>query len=323
METGKIESEAEVNPWGEFAEKGSEVPEFDPEKAERMANLVKFTRFLERDLSVKKGMVEVGPRDEDNYNEEARIEYADRFYEGMRGMKADLKMMMKDYYPSETLETKLQEITEDIIKAGVNYRKLGKVYQRDITDMRPEFVDKVHEEAVGYYLSKDLHKLDERAQTVNEILHLVHSAVMNDEEVLESLPVIEKKVNDYGMGAVLYGDEEAKNETAAEIYHGLTAEVGDRTDVVALKDRTLMMVRDRGHATTIDVQKWIDGKMYVGYFIPKICNVEMVNALPGVNKVRTVRETTTGIFEVEDESKTAERVLDLISGIPTDADMGR
>ena len=67
-----------------------------------------------------------------------------------------------------------------------------------------------------------------------------------------------------------------------------------------------MMIRDRGHALTIEID--IDGnEVLINYFIPKLRNINMINELPGVYKVKDNEYIgTTGIFKtsVNDLSKT-------------------
>lgn len=81
-----------------------------------------------------------------------------------------------------------------------------------------------------------------------------------------------------------------------------------------------MMIRDRGHALTIEID--IDGnEVLINYFIPKLCNINMINELPGVYKVKDNEYIgSTGIFKtsVNDLSKT---LFKFISMVPTDYDM--
>ena len=79
-----------------------------------------------------------------------------------------------------------------------------------------------------------------------------------------------------------------------------------------------MMVRDRGHALSIEIEKEND-KYYVKYFIPNINNVDMVNELKGVRKVNDQSKFTTGIFETNLENLTS-NLTDFIGHVPTDFD---
>ena len=92
------------------------------------------------------------------------------------------------------------------------------------------------------------------------------------------------------------------------------------TDMVAINDRKLIiMVRDRGHALTIEVTL-NNNIARIEYFIPKLCNIEMINNLPGVNKVNKNSIGATGVIETP--INTLPGVLfDFISKVPTDYDM--
>lgn len=90
--------------------------------------------------------------------------------------------------------------------------------------------------------------------------------------------------------------------------------------MVVINDKKLiMMVRDRGHALTIDISLNND-MARIEYFIPKLCNIEMINNLPGINKVNENSVGATGVMEVP--INTLPSVLfDFISRVPTDNDM--
>ena len=92
------------------------------------------------------------------------------------------------------------------------------------------------------------------------------------------------------------------------------------TDLVCINERNLLiMVRDRGHALTIEVT--LDSQdASLKYFIPKLCNIDMINALPGINKVNETSVGASGFIEVpiDDLSNT---LFDFISKVPMDSDM--
>lgn len=80
-----------------------------------------------------------------------------------------------------------------------------------------------------------------------------------------------------------------------------------------------MMVRDKGYALSLEVHNEND-RVFVKYFIPKICNVDMVNRLKGVDKVDNIYGYTTGLFDVKYDS-TADEIIKLIDVVPIDMDM--
>ncbi len=80
-----------------------------------------------------------------------------------------------------------------------------------------------------------------------------------------------------------------------------------------------MMIRDRGHALTIEISL-NNNIARLEYFIPKLCNIDMINSLPGVNKVNKNSIGATGILEI-DINKLPNCLFDLISRVPMDSDM--
>ena len=91
------------------------------------------------------------------------------------------------------------------------------------------------------------------------------------------------------------------------------------TDIVAVSERKLiMMVRDRGHALTIEITLQMNTAR-MEYFIPKICNIDMVNDLPGINKINQDSIAATGIIEIP-INELSNTIFNFISKVPTDKD---
>lgn len=283
----------------------------------RDKNLEKLVNFFDADTRLKKTMISLAPTDHEAVGEDGAIAYSDRLYEGLGEMTYDLKRIMANYYQSEEIDDTLDKIQQRVINAGCDFDKLQKAYKTEITGMSPEFVKAVQGETHGYSVFSNAHMLDAKVTSINEILHLIHSSVVNDDRLLQDLPVLAK--NDEKDGFVLFGQE---NPIAKEIFDSISqSSVDGHTDIIGLKDRVLMMIRDYGHATTLDIQEE-NGKYYVNYFIPKVCNVEKINQLPGLqNQVTSRKEQASGVFEVKNGDSIGSRVTDFVSRIPTDADI--
>lgn len=80
-----------------------------------------------------------------------------------------------------------------------------------------------------------------------------------------------------------------------------------------------MMLRDFGHATTLDINIEND-EAWIEYFIPKVCNYLMVNELPGVRKIDKSSNWTKGTLRVK-VSELGEYLNNFIKMIPTDDEM--
>lgn len=155
-------------------------------------------------------------------------------------------------------------------------------------------------------------------ESINELLHITHSSIINDDELLQSMPVLETKKNSFGYDITLYGEE---NEVSKGIFLNLPLDLDvGYTDIVSMKDRTLMMVRDRGHALTIDIDSSDKDNVDVRYFVPKICNLDMVKALPGINESSITQNGASGFF-VSTQKDISESISSFIANVPTDMDI--
>ena len=301
-----------------FSEHMAKIEQNGEQDAEKIERFKKFVAFFEKDASIKKELVELAPRPEEAYGDGV-VDYSDRLYKGFQNISADMLAIMKDYYPSETLEDRLDDIGKDISSSSMD--KLSEVYRRDFTDMSEDFNKKVRKAAIGYFCWFNPYALDGEAKSINEMLHLIHSSIVNNEGILQSLPVLTQSEDGKHF---VYGTPDSKNEVALGIFDGVKGD-GFATDIVAVNtDRTLMMVRDRGHALTVDIRRDNNGSYIVEYFVPKICNAKKVNLLPGVRKINEDAEInafTTGLFGIDDESEVVPKVLEFLNGVPTDEDI--
>lgn len=178
--------------------------------------------------------------------------------------------------------------------------------------MKPELLEKTKQTFCGYTMSGGLGAVPSMMDdvgSINELLHITHSSIINDERLLESMPIIGTKKNSFGYDITLYGEE---NEVSKRIFKNLPPDLDvGYTDIVSMESRTLMMVRDRGHALTIDIDASDKDNIDVRYFIPKICNLDMVKALPGINSSSITKNGASGFFvsKGEDKGNNAQSIL--------------
>ena len=136
--------------------------------------------------------------------------------------------------------------------------------------------------------------------------------------MLQAIPLLGEKENDYKYPISLRGEKIPVFEELFNLFP-MDLDCG-WTDMVIINEKKLiMMVRDRGHALTIEITLNND-KARIEYFIPKVCNLEMVNNLPGINKIKDDTVGATGIIETD--IKDLPNVLfSFISKVPMDEDM--
>lgn len=281
-----------------------------------------FKNFFRTDMRVKREMIDLAPKSLDETDEEARVKYVDRAYKQFKGFRQDFLGIVEDFWPGDTVRQK----TEDFFQRGENRFALSnydsnvprELYRSVFTDMRPEFVEMTKEIAGYYLLSKNILDVLSNATTINELLHGYHSCIMNDERVLQRVPAIAEKESADHDPIILRGDGSGLGRQAFDALTG-ELDVAD-TDIVSADDRFMMMVRSRGHALTISGEPDMDNpdKIWISYNVPKLCNEEMIKALPGLAGYS--ENGARGDFCVNRE-EFGEKLADFINRVPTDGDI--
>lgn len=282
-------------------------------------NLERMEKFLKYNLEIKNILYNTMPKEIDKHNKESIIEYSDKLFKAINDIEYYINVILDKFNFSESdkkyFKNFIKAIKQELIRCGYDFNQLKNFFETCFSNMNEELVNEVGENCVGYSLFRgvDLSK----AKSLNEILHIVHQTIINNENNLQSLPKLEEKVNNDKEKITLYGN---MNETANIIFNNFPKELScGITDIVSLSNNNvIMMIRDRGHALSIEIEKEND-KYYVKYFIPKINNVDMVNDLKGVRKVTDESKFTTGIFETNLENLPF-NLVEFISKVPTDFD---
>lgn len=278
-----------------------------------MDNMYELKRFLESNLKIKKLLIDLAP-DEKYMSQEGAIYYSDLLSKQLDSIEYYLENMLKPLHNNSDFAKKLVgEIKEKLNNTNVNYNDLKRLYEENISKIDPVFVDYVNETCVGYKLfNTDI----SMAKTVNELTHILHSELINSNEVYDTIPIIQEKEILSSEKIYLRGDN---NDTAKKIFDNieLTSDVG-QTDIIGInEDQTFIMIRDKAHALTIQIEKK-DNQYEVDYFIPKLCNYDMINKLEGVTKVDSESKYTKGMFNTSNPEVS---VIELINNVPKDDDM--
>jgi hypothetical protein len=286
-------------------------PEFSAKKENGERRAIKLTNSE---------LVENLKKEIQRYNNEYIGEYVDKLFQALNDIEYYINDIIEKYNFSKEDKSYFSKfikvLKDELIKCGYNFNKLTTFYNVFFSNMSELLLKKVGEECFGYSLSLGV-PLSE-AKSLNEILHVIHQTIINNDENLKSLPKIQEKTNNFSFPITLYGRD---NEVAKNIFENFPLQLDcGYTDIVSLKNNEIIiMVRDRGHALSIEIEKEND-VYYVKYFIPKICNVDMVNKLKGVDKVDKNSKYTVGIFKSTLEDLPNE-LYNFISKVPTDEDI--
>ncbi|MBR3199437.1 MAG: hypothetical protein IKG27_05435 [Bacilli bacterium] len=252
-------------------------------------------------------------------NEEL-IRFSDSLYNSVIYMYEELIKISSDFLNDSKLLEKINKKKDSFIgelKRCDDTVKLRNIYKNYVTDIDPSFISDLKNECVGYTFRYPTNSI-EKASTVNELLHLIHFYVMNNNDILQSCDKVASKKNDSLKEIRLFGDKYNLGEVIFNSFPS-SLDVG-QTDIVSIfPNLVIMMIRDRGHALTLEIRKE-DDIISVNYFIPKICSVSMVNKLPGVEKVNEDSFATVGSFQSKSEDFLI-NLYEFIDMVPTDLDM--
>jgi len=292
-------------------------------------NLNKLEIFFEDNLNVKNLIDDMLPKPEDIYNTESEFSFVDRLLKDLEKIELYINRMVLNYnIPNDILvqfESKIRELQNEfnsesfykMVKKGgyQGFIELRNFIHDKVSNMREEFVTSVYNGFVGYSCFYGENVLT--PTTINEFLHYIHSYVINNEKFYFSIPTIRStNANNTWGGISLRG---VSNDFGNRLYEGIiTSNINsDCIDIINLDKRILIMARDLGHATVIELEMNQDD-VFVKYYIPKNTNKEMTGSLKGIylNK----NEFATGSFKTTWEN-IVQDLCDLMKGIPTDFDM--
>ena len=285
-------------------------------------NLIKLQHFFEVDLRIKKEMYNMVPPSDNQFTDkESMCNYTDRLNDSLSYIFSELKCISLDVFGEDSIVLKKicvfeKEVYKNFYSCGLDIDKLRLFYKNYISNMNIEFIDSIKKEFIGY-TPKDT-GIVENVSSINEALHFIHSYIINDEQLLGSIPVINQKDLESSYSVFLRGKSTELFDKIFELFP-TSLDCGQTEMVVLNNKKMIMMVRDRGHAWVNEITIK-NNKARIEYFIPKICNIDMVNNLPGVHKVNENSIGTTGAFEIDVEDLPTV-LFDFISKVPTDDDM--
>lgn len=215
------------------------------------------------------------------------------------------------------INEELKEFQKFNIFDSVN---INNFYFKRIATLSQNLIQELNLNCYGYTYTNNPGKFINKCQSINDLLHLFHTCIINDENFYKRMPLVEEKNNIFDYSIRLYG---SLNDVSKSMFQEfpLDMDVGF-TDILSLplSNTIIMLIRDRGHALSIQIDISDQDNIYVDYYIPKICNIDMVNSLKGVRKVDEHSMFTNGCFQTNINNLNTE-LFKFISMVPTDLDM--
>ncbi len=284
-------------------------------------NLSKLKKFFEYNLEIKRILYGCAPNTlMDGYNTEYSLTYADKLYSSLEDIEFYMINIANSFFDDEYkkyVRALLAVFKDELVKCGSDFNKLKEFYKNCFSSIRPELADEVRQSCFAYYLFNPGFDLIKKTKTVNELLHVIHAAIVNNGNNYMNVPVLNTKTNDNGGSINLLG---VQDEIAKKIYDNFPKELfSDRVDIMSFGKKILLLLRDVGHALSIEIDVEKDNCV-VKYFIPKVCNYLMVNKLRGVTPVKRDSKYAVGEFVASFE-EIPSKIIEFIMKVPTDRDM--
>lgn len=285
---------------------------------ERLNNLKTLENFFRNNIILKNIISAIMPDTTMQYNERALIKYKDLVYDYLEKIEITLLKTCDSFgliQAKKIIEKKFQNYLSIIDNCPYKYEEYVNIYTKIFSNMNLDLINMVNTSFKGYIINNEpFDQVLTNATSINEIIHVFHSYVINNENILQTTPLIDN-TND----TLLYGNS---TDIARKLYEAISTSLNDGSEktIFSLNDNhILLMLRDYGHATTIDIEIEND-KAYINYFIPKVCNYLMVNNLPGITKVNDKSLWAKGTMSI-DVSKLPLFITSFIKMIPTDNEM--
>lgn len=286
-------------------------------------NYENLDKFFKIDLKIKDLILKNRPN-EKTYDTSGAIKYVDNLIKELDTIKDYFFWVIDTYnmspYLKDVINNSLNEYNEKLLNSNYDYDRLIRIYQECILKMTSGLDKELQKNLFGYNINRKEVESFEKCKTINDYLHAFHFYIVNNEKIFHSMPVIDRKINKDDEPIILFGKE---NDLSRDLFNKYPVELGTgEVDILSFDDHLLMMIRDVGHALSIDSTIENDN-IRVSYFIPKSCNIEKVNKLKGVTKLDPLTSDmfspTNGEFVCKKEDFTSE-MIDFISNVPTDID---
>lgn len=286
-------------------------------------NYEKLDKFFKIDLKIKDLILKTKPN-EKTYDTSGAIKYVDNLIKELDTIKDYFFWVIDTYnmspYLKDVINNSFDEYDEKLLNSNYDYDRLTRIYEECILKMTSGLEKELQKNLFGYNINRKEVKSFEKCKTINDYLHAFHFYIVNNEKIFHSMPIIDRKINKDDEPIILFGKE---NDLSRDLFNKYPVELGTgEVDILSFDDHLLMMIRDVGHALSVDSTIENDN-IRVSYFVPKSCNIEKVNKLKGVTKLDPLTSDmfspTNGEFVCKKEDFTSE-MIDFISNVPTDID---
>ena len=312
------------------------------------SNTLIFTKILLLDIAIKKQLADLANSPSMELMENGVDKYGTILLRGADKLTRNFEEIFSciDHLPITesndivtSLRTKVSELAlglkGDAIKAGLDWQLLRSTYANDVAAMSADYVRRVADTIYSFMDMSDtsiqsIQELIHDSHSFNELLHLTHSYVMNNDELRDALELWSDSNNEghyiRGLGR--------RNEIAEGIYQKFLEawRLGDNyaregwrhkapiaVDIVLAGNILHIVVRDYGHSLNLVMNTVPDQQdnILIQYHMSKVPNEAMVYQLPGIS---TVRRTYASGQWLASSKNIGGEIINFVKQVPTDID---
>ena len=119
------------------------------------------------------------------YSKEDAIEYVDKTYKNLQDIKYMLIKMITIIDQDEKIIQYINKLfayyEKVLLNSHYNPQKLREFYRNCLSNMDPTLIHEINKEIKGYYLFNDYHSFFYQSKTINELIHVLHQYITNNE----------------------------------------------------------------------------------------------------------------------------------------------
>ena len=263
--------------------------------------LLRVQHFFEVDSKIKREMYNMDPPvDLEKLDNSVVHSYADDLNDFLNYAFSELKCIAVDICGYKSTAFDRVYNLELIIKNNFNscnfdVNSLKSFYNTFISNMSIDFIDSVKNDCIGNSSKRELSSI-KKAFSINEILHFFHSYILNNENVLQSIPVLKYKRSDNNYSIKLRG---VRVPVFEQLFNSFPTNLDcGWVEMASINNnKFLMMVDNSDSILTFEISLYNDIAT-INYVVPKISNIEIIDSLPGVEKYGSDSSAVSGIFKV-------------------------
>ena len=213
-----------------------------------MNNIKRLEDFFYLDIEIKKLINYLNP----NSFSKIRLSLYER--DVLNGIETSRKAMLEIatlFNFSDIIVKRINDFFEVILEEAYktnNESEFQEFVFRRIHNLNINFIKEVRLNCCGYNSRNDydndpiLESLLTSASSINEFLYAIHSYIMNNEKYYQSVPIINSKENKIRLRGI-------NNNLGITLFNEfpIDDDIG-YTDILSLKEKILIMIRDKGHA---------------------------------------------------------------------------